>query len=619
MTRLGCAAATILFCWVFSAVPAPAAFECTPQTPVRLCLTMDLRSVVEQFPDSRKSLILSALATMQAADGRLDLAQETTRLAYTAAVAVRNGPDSSTLTRVAKPAALSDLAAVEAGAAVIADPGSRAWYLIAVIENLPASVDAASVERLVSAVRANADTVGRLRTEAAAAGRRGPGHFSRQQLYFLLARALAEAGWIDLALAQNSADPPLSPPPPASLRVLVSARLKKGATAEAEELVKRLAPADDRLWAQIATALVKDGEYSVVPDLEADYSAALDLLARHPGAANERLLTLAKLGAGDITGALDIASKHVEPSEEWAFTWRKVAVGLADAGRIDEAMAAVPRAVDWGATTNAAIARALVHAGRREEAKKFARLAFEAFLGSDPEFGDRNLTAVAQAFLLAGDIPGAIAASRPRCALNLPLTLADDALKRKDRKRVASILAGLDKPLMACIERKPDKAVYSEDPEYDYSAAQRFLCHFALLHSRRDTLAKLAAVDDGFRRAAADHGRSPLFWDDGLRAQTYGCIAVAVAQSENLAAARTFAASAPTPETSFEGIAALARYAVEEAPRAAPPLIQAVAQAGDDDSTRWVALTQVTDALTCLYRDNQAVVPILANARCRAQ
>jgi hypothetical protein len=618
MMRWGCAAATVSVCLALFAVPALAAFECTPQTPIRLCLTMDIRSVAEQSSYSRKSSILSALAVMQAADGRLDLAQETTRLAYAAAYA---HSDDVGFIRAAKPAALSDLAAAVADVARILDSGEHAWYLIAVIENLPASADAAAVERLVSEVRRNADTLGAIQGEALAAfaaGRRGPGRFSRNMLYSNLARALAEAGRIDLALAQNIANPRLSPLP-AGPGVLVRARLKKGATAEAEELVERLAPADDGLWAQIAAALVKDGEYSIEPNRKAVYAAALALLARHPGAADDRLLTLAKLGAGDFAGALNIASKHVEPSEEWAYTWRNITVALAAAGRVEEAMTAVTRAGDWGTTANAAVASALARAGRRDEAKKFAQAAFEVFLGSDPEFGDRNLPAVAEAFLLADDVPGAIAASGPRCALHLPLTMADDALNQKDRKRAAAILARLDKPLMACIERKPGKTVHSEDPEWDDSAARRFFCQFALLHSRRDTLAKLAAADNGFRRAASDHGRSPLFWDDRLRATTYGCVAVGIAHSENLTAAQAFAGSVPAPGASFEALAALARYAVEEAPHAAAPLIHAVARAGDDDAMRGQALTQVTDALTCLYRDTPAVVPILANARCRAQ
>jgi hypothetical protein len=100
------------------AVPALAAFECTPQTPVRLCLTMDIRSVAEQSSHSRKSSILSALAVMQAADGRLDLAQETTRLAYAAAVA---HSDDVGFIRAAKPAALSDLAAAVADVAPMLD------------------------------------------------------------------------------------------------------------------------------------------------------------------------------------------------------------------------------------------------------------------------------------------------------------------------------------------------------------------------------------------------------------------------------------------------------------------------------------------------------------------
>jgi hypothetical protein len=54
-----------------------------------------------------------------------------------------------------------------------------------------------------------------------------------------------------------------------------------------------------------------------------------------------------------------------------SYTWQKITVALAVAGRIDGAITALPRAVDWG-TTNAAFA-ALAHASRSEETKNSRR------------------------------------------------------------------------------------------------------------------------------------------------------------------------------------------------------------------------------------------------------
>jgi hypothetical protein len=48
---------------------------------------MEARTALETSSYERRSLILSALATTQKADGRFDLAHETTRLAFAGAVA----------------------------------------------------------------------------------------------------------------------------------------------------------------------------------------------------------------------------------------------------------------------------------------------------------------------------------------------------------------------------------------------------------------------------------------------------------------------------------------------------------------------------------------------------
>jgi hypothetical protein len=344
-------------------------------------------------------LMLADLANMHAADGRFDLARETIRLAHAAAAdAYSNEPgDRQWLTRVAaRQAALDDIAGAEAGAAAITDPSDRASYLIEVIGSLPKSTDAETVERLVKAARSAADAAGEPMR---------PGQSSRDLLHSGLARALAEAGWIDLALTQDNAHRPGEPPRASGAAWIIRARLKRGTAAEAEGLMARFALSDGRLWVEIADDLVEKRQYS----------AALDFIARHPDAADMFVLARAKVGAGDIAGAIDIASKastdaspadnsFPDDSDKWTQVWRDITIALAADGSIEKAMVILTWAVpDWATSTNAAVARALVRAGRRDEAKQFARAAFNGFVAAG-EFGDHDMPGVANAFLTAGDV-----------------------------------------------------------------------------------------------------------------------------------------------------------------------------------------------------------------------
>jgi hypothetical protein len=104
--------------------------------------------------------------------------------------------------------------------------------------------------------------------------------------------------------------------------------------------------------------------------------------------------------------------------------------------------------------------------------------------------------------------------------------------------------------------------------------------------------------------------------------EVYGCVAVAVAGSGNLRAARTFAEPAPNRDASYdEAFLALARFAMEKDPANAAPLIEAVAvlaggnlDHGQKDEVDFLART-----LTCLYGDRRDLVPIALGAKCRTR
>jgi tetratricopeptide (TPR) repeat protein len=604
--RAACIAIMLMFCVASTAASQAAAPDCTAHpSPVRLCLTIAIRSAVEMTWSSLvKSSDLTRIADMQAADGRLDLARETLGLAAAAAEQPLSG---NYMGRVAtRRAALGDEAAAEAEAAAFTEPFERAWYLIAVVKGIPKSEDAMIVERLVKAVRLAVDPAA-LPGGSGPKARRGP--TSRHQVYFLLARALAEAGWIDLALAQNSAEPQNMPPPVMPISELIRARLEYGSAAEAEALVTRLAPSDADLWLMIATALVDKHQYA----------AALDFIARHPDVADmQRVLARARLGTGDIAGARAIAlSASVDRTDDWKEVWREIAISDAAAGRIDQAMAALPRASpQWETSTRAAIAKALARAGRKNQATQFARSAFRAFVAAG-EFGDLNLPGVADAFLAAGDVSGAAESSGRGCYLELPLTMAERALQLKHRDQAGAILATIEPLLKTCVEKSPKLVT---DNEAGDSIAGRFLCDFAQLHPHQESLAKLAAMDARFRRSKMGDADSWMRWDQEVRPSIHGCLAVALAKSGDLSAARSFAETAPTHDMTFEALLALARFEIENEPATAIPLIKAVATmaGGDLDHRRKDELDFLTATLTCLYGDRRELVPVALGARCRA-